>query len=335
MENNDNKDKVTEEVVGEIVSDTPSSTPEPPKTEPVGAPEGAKTSEEPKKEEGGAKKPGDKPKENVYEKYRYWGQDNGKKPENGKQPSGPIKGSKKNRIALFVLILLLISFMVIFFQDSQQAKVTTTSYTEFVSRVEEQAVTSADIVGDVKINYVTADGEHYTTRIPYDDETLVPMLLYYGVDVSGSAQTTPFWYILIELLPWIIFIGFMVSMMRSTGAMGGNKMMGSFGKSLAKEYEAKDNKTTFKDVAGQKEAKYELQEIVDFLKNPEKFVKIGAKIPKGCLLVGPPGTGKTLLARAVAGEAGVSFLHTSGSDFVEVFVGMGAARVRDLFEQGR
>ena len=160
-------------------------------------------------------------------------------------------------------------------------------------------------------------------------------LLDYGVQVTGVAETTPFWYIILELLPWIIFIVLMVSMMRSTGAMGGGKLMGGMGKSLAKEYDANSNKTTFKDVAGQKEAKYELQEIVDFLKNPGKFTSIGAKIPKGCLLVGPPGTGKTLLARAVAGEAGVSFLHTSGSDFVEMFVGMGAARVRDLFEQGR
>ena len=201
--------------------------------------------------------------------------------------------------------------------------------------MERGVVSSADIVGGTVINFNTNDGGYYTTRIPYSDTDLVPQLLEYGVKVTGVAETTPFWYILLELLPWIIFIFLMVSMMRSTGAMGGGKMMGSLGKSLAKEYDAKSNKTTFKDVAGQKEAKYELQEIVDFLKCPEKFTKIGAKIPKGCLLVGPPGTGKTLLARAVAGEAGVSFLHTSGSDFVEMFVGMGAARVRDLFEQGR
>ena len=272
-----------------------------------------------------------KTKENVYDKYRYWGSE---PPKNG-GPSGSGKGGLRNKFALVALVLLLISFFMVFFQDSQKAKATSISYTEFRSAVERGVVSSADIVGGTVINFNTNDGGYYTTRIPYSDTDLVPQLLEYGVKVTGVAETTPFWYILLELLPWIIFIFLMVSMMRSTGAMGGGKMMGSLGKSLAKEYDAKSNKTTFKDVAGQKEAKYELQEIVDFLKCPEKFTKIGAKIPKGCLLVGPPGTGKTLLARAVAGEAGVSFLHTSGSDFVEMFVGMGAARVRDLFEQGR
>ena len=318
---NDNKDK-KEEVLGEVV------TPDP---KPEGGMDGEKKDNKPENPE---KKPedkgSDKKKENVYDKYRYWGSE----PQNDGKGPAP-KGGMRNKFALIALILLLISFFFVFMQDSQKAKATSVSYTDFVTTVEKGKVSKADIVGNVVINFTTNDGGYYTTRVPYSDPSLVPMLKEYGVQVTGVAETTPFWYILLELLPWIIFIALMVSMMRSTGAMGGGKLMGGMGKSLAKEYDAASNKTTFKDVAGQKEAKYELQEIVDFLKNPEKFTKIGAKIPKGCLLVGPPGTGKTLLARAVAGEAGVSFLHTSGSDFVEMFVGMGAARVRDLFEQGR
>ena len=323
---NDSKEK-KDEIIGEAVE-----TPERKETgeNKVDPKEEPKKDSDVKPEE---KKENDsrKSKENVYDKYRYWGSE---PPKNG-APSGSGKGGLRNKFALVALVLLLISFFMVFFQDSQKAKATSISYTEFRSAVERGVVSSADIVGGTVINFNTNDGGYYTTRIPYSDTDLVPQLLEYGVKVTGVAETTPFWYILLELLPWIIFIFLMVSMMRSTGAMGGGKMMGSLGKSLAKEYDAKSNKTTFKDVAGQKEAKYELQEIVDFLKCPEKFTKIGAKIPKGCLLVGPPGTGKTLLARAVAGEAGVSFLHTSGSDFVEMFVGMGAARVRDLFEQGR
>ena len=323
---NDSKEK-KDEIIGEAVE-----TPERKETgeNKVDPKEEPKKDSDVKPEE---KKENDsrKTKENVYDTYRYWGSE---PPKNG-GPSGSGKGGLRNKFALVALVLLLISFFMVFFQDSQKAKATSISYTEFRSAVERGVVSSADIVGGTVINFNTNDGGYYTTRIPYSDTDLVPQLLEYGVKVTGVAETTPFWYILLELLPWIIFIFLMVSMMRSTGAMGGGKMMGSLGKSLAKEYDAKSNKTTFKDVAGQKEAKYELQEIVDFLKCPEKFTKIGAKIPKGCLLVGPPGTGKTLLARAVAGEAGVSFLHTSGSDFVEMFVGMGAARVRDLFEQGR
>ena len=269
----------------------------------------------------------------MYDKFRYWGADEDKSPM-GKKP-GNGKNTIHNRIALIVLVLLALSFFFVFFQDSQRTKAVSTSYTEFISLLDSNQVNTVDIVGSTNITYTTNDGGYYSTRIPYSDITLVSRIVQSGAQLTGSAETTSIWVIIIELLPWLIFIFLMISMFRSTGIMGGNKMMGSLGKSLAREYSAKDNKTTFKDVAGQKEAKYELQEIVDFLKNPERFTAIGAKIPKGCLLVGPPGTGKTLLARAVAGEAGVSFLHTSGSDFVEMFVGMGAARVRDLFEQGR
>ena len=318
------KDKKDEVVDGEMIS--PEKTPSPDDKAPEGE---AKPSEGKKEDKKQQRKDGD----NLYDKYRYWGSEGGS--GNGRKNSPSGKNSIHNRIAFIVLILLAISFFVVFFQDSQSAKAVKTSYSDFISLVDSGKVKSAEIVGSTNITYITSDGGYYSTRIPYSDITLVSRLISAGVELSGSAETTSIWAIIIELLPWIIFIVLMISMLRSTGMMGGNRMMGSFGKSLAREYDAKDNKITFKDVAGQKEAKYELQEIVDFLKNPERFTKIGAKIPKGCLLVGPPGTGKTLLARAVAGEAGVTFLHTSGSDFVEMFVGMGAARVRDLFEQGR
>jgi cell division protease FtsH len=171
------------------------------------------------------------------------------------------------------------------------------------------------------------------TRIPYDDTTLMATLKKSNVQVTGTVQGVSFLQIILQLLPWLIFIGFSVMLWRQTKGANGNVM--AFSKSRAKEYMETDVKTTFNDVAGQKEAKYELQEVVDFLKHPAKFQDIGAKIPKGVLLVGPPGTGKTLLAKAIAGEAGVAFFHMSGSDFVEMFVGVGASRVRDLFEQGR
>jgi cell division protease FtsH len=139
--------------------------------------------------------------------------------------------------------------------------------------------------------------------------------------------------VVLEFMPWFIGFFFIWFMFRQIQG-GGNKAF-SFGKSRAKLYIDDGKKVTFADVAGQKEAKYELQEVVEFLKNPGKYTKMGAKIPKGVLLVGMPGTGKTLLAKACAGEANVAFFHMSGSDFVEMFVGVGASRVRDLFEQGR
>ena len=267
-----------------------------------------------------------KGKGSVYDQYRYWGSDN----PNG-APS-PIKGGKKNKFALLSLIALIVTFGAIMFSDSMAVKPVETSYTAFIESVENSEVKTTTIVGGSLIEYVTVDDGYYSTRIPYSDPTLMPLLKQNGIAITGTVQTTPFWYYLIQILPWAIFFFLMIQMLKGPG-IGGK--VGNYGKSHAKEYNKNQNKVTFKDVAGQKEAKYELEEVVDFLKHPDRFVKIGAKIPKGVLLVGPPGTGKTLLARAVAGEAGVSFLHTSGSDFVEMFVGMGAARVRDLFEQGR
>ena len=266
---------------------------------------------------------------NIYDQYRYWGSDN-----NGGKHDG--KGSvRRNRIALFALILLIISFAYVFMGDAASVQRTETSYSTFLSYVDSNSVDSVTIVEQNVVNYRLINGAEGTCRIPYYDSELLQTLKDNNIDVTGAVQPTPFWYIIIQLLPWVIFIVMIVMIMRQTGAAGGNRMMSNFGKSHAQMYGKNDKKVTFADVAGQKEAKNELQEVVDFLRHPDRFVKIGARIPRGVLLVGPPGTGKTLLARAVAGEAGVSFLHTSGSDFVEMFVGMGAARVRDLFAEAR
>ena len=289
-------------------------------------PSGKKDESTQKPENDGRK---DKKKTQVYDQYRYWGSDS------GRDGDGKMKMNGRNRITLFIFLALIVSFAFLFFSQGSGQRAAEVSYTAFMSAVDSGSVTQVDIQDESVINFVTDSGFYGTCRIPYYDSALMQTLSDQGIEVVGSVAGVSFWYILINLLPWIIFIVIIFSMYRQVGAAGGSRMMGQFGKSHAMQYSPKENKVLFKDVAGQKESKYELQEVVDFLKNPDRYVKIGAKIPKGVLLVGPPGTGKTLLARAVAGEAGVNFFHTSGSDFVEMFVGMGAARVRDLFETGR
>ena len=292
-------------------------------------PEGSMKPEEKKDEGSGEGKNGKKArKDNVYDQYRYWGNDRNDK-------DSKIKLTGRNRFTLFIFLALIISFAFLFFNQSSGQRATEVSYSTFKSALEAGSVTQVDIQDESEISFMTANGFYGVARIPYYDSSLMDELESMDVDIVGSVADVSIWVLLLNLLPWIIFLVIIFSMYRQVGAAGGSRMMGQFGKSHATQYSAKDNKVLFKDVAGQKESKYELQEVVDFLKNPERYVKIGAKIPKGVLLVGPPGTGKTLLARAVAGEAGVSFFHTSGSDFVEMFVGMGAARVRDLFETGR
>ena len=292
-------------------------------------PEGSVKPDE-KKDEGSAEgKTGKKArKDNVYDQYRYWGSDRNDK-------DSKLKLNGRNRFTLFIFLALIISFAFLFFNQSSGQRATEVSYSAFKSALEAGSVTQVDIQDEAEISFITENGFYGVARIPYYDSSLMDELESMNVDIVGSVADVSIWVLLLNLLPWIIFLVIIFSMYRQVGAAGGSRMMGQFGKSHATQYSAKDNKVLFKDVAGQKESKYELQEVVDFLKNPERYVKIGAKIPKGVLLVGPPGTGKTLLARAVAGEAGVSFFHTSGSDFVEMFVGMGAARVRDLFETGR
>lgn len=240
----------------------------------------------------------------------------------------------KNRLSFGIFIFVLLTFGILMFDSMANAGSQSVPYTTFKQYVASGQVTTVDIEANQKITFVTQSNVKMNTLIPYLDEDLLDELNAAGIIVSGSEQQISYLSLFLSIIPWIIFVGFMVILYRQANGMN-SKMMGGLGKNLAKEYKPSENKTTFNDVAGQLEAKNELMEVVDFLKHPSRFHKIGAKIPKGALLVGPPGTGKTLLAKAVAGEAGVSFLHTSGSDFVEMFVGMGASRVRDLFEQAR
>lgn len=241
-----------------------------------------------------------------------------------------------NRFALFVLLALL-SVFVLMLLTNNQATGQEIPYSQFLLELSEGRVESVRIIDQNEIVGVMRgagnESQQFRTNIPYTDDELIPLLREQGISFSGAPRPVSPFRVLIQLLPYVVGIFFIWFMMRQLQGSGNRAF--SFGKSKAKQYLDDGVKVTFADVAGQREAKYELQEIVEFLKNPQRFTRIGAKIPKGVLLVGMPGTGKTLLAKASAGEAGVSFFHMSGSDFVEMFVGVGASRVRDLFEQGR
>ena len=208
------------------------------------------------------------------------------------------------------------------------------SYSEFRQNVKNGQVDNVIISGS---NHVTAEligGDKIKTTIPSDYPGIIELLEDSGATIEVEDSSTPTWFaVLINMSPFILLFGFWIFMMRQMQA-GGNKAL-SFGKSRARLVTNQQKKISFKDVAGVEEAKEELQEIIEFLREPQKFQRLGGRIPKGVLLVGPPGTGKTLLARAIAGEASVPFFSISGSDFVEMFVGVGASRVRDLFEQGK
>ncbi len=214
------------------------------------------------------------------------------------------------------------------------------TYSDFMAEIVARKVDSARIVNDTYVNGKFKDGTEFYVSIPEGDARLRDTLLANNVQVvvEKVERRTSLLDILIAWFPMLLLIGVWIWFMRGgmAGGKGGNGLMGGFNKSKLRLFDRFSQKpVTFADVAGIDEAKMELQEIVEFLKNPRKFSALGAQIPKGCLLVGPPGTGKTLLARAVAGEANVSFFTISGSDFVEMFVGVGASRVRDMFEQGK
>ncbi|QEN07752.1 ATP-dependent zinc metalloprotease FtsH [Oceanispirochaeta crateris] len=244
-----------------------------------------------------------------------------------------------NRSALVFLGFLILFFM-FFFSYSAQNEPSEIPYSMFLQYVNKDLVYDVQILDQKEIlgRYVSPDdvgksGLPFKTIIPYYDDKLMELLIERGVSIKGGEQTVPPSMFLLQMLPWGLTFLFIWWMFRSVQG-GGNKAF-SFGKSKAKRYDQGKDSICFADVAGQQESKNELMEVVDFLKHSEKYTKIGAKIPKGILLVGNPGTGKTMLAKAVAGEAAVPFFHMSGSDFVEMFVGVGASRVRDLFEQGR
>src|SRR6187455_653379 len=228
--------------------------------------------------------------------------------------------------------LLVVIFLAWHFAQIQK-KETALRFSEFMARVEEGRVQDVTITGN-EIKGHGSDREPFRTFAPVGYDKFVDALLAKKVAVTIERDQTPAWAnMLISWAPFILLIGFWVFFMRQMQS-GGNKAL-SFGKSKAKLLASQQKKVTFKDVAGVDEAKEELQEIIEFLREPQKFQKLGGRIPKGVLLMGPPGTGKTLLARAIAGEANVPFFSISGSDFVEMFVGVGASRVRDLFEQGK
>jgi cell division protease FtsH len=235
--------------------------------------------------------------------------------------------------AVFWIVLLAIAVLVWNFSSKLQRAESVISFSEFVSWVDSGTVARVEITGNDIVG-TTKSNEAFRTTSPAQYEGLANRLIERNVIVEAKEPTgSPWVAVLSYWAPILLMIGFWVFFMRQVQS-GGNKAL-SFGKSKAKLSSSAQKKVTFRDVAGVDEAKEELQEIIDFLKEPQKFQKLGGRIPKGVLLMGPPGTGKTLLARAVAGEANVPFFSISGSDFVEMFVGVGASRVRDLFEQGK
>ena len=235
-------------------------------------------------------------------------------------------------VAIFVVVILLWNAFQTGRMNRQQI-----TFSEFLEDIQQDRVEEVTIRGnDLSGTYKEAGSEglaEFHTYVPeYPD--LVQELRDAGVAIKAEEpKDNPLMQFLFGWAPFLLIIGLWIFFMRQMQS-GGNKAL-SFGKSKAKLLNLTGKKVTFKDVAGIEEAKEELAEIVDFLKEPQKYQKLGGKIPKGVLLMGPPGTGKTLLARAIAGEAGVPFFSISGSDFVEMFVGVGASRVRDLFEQGK
>ena len=238
-------------------------------------------------------------------------------------------------LALWVIIALLLVVLFNLFQPgTTQNNAAQVAYSDFIADVNNGRVRDSVIQGRIVSGQMT-DGRAYQTYAP-EDPSLVQRLTDKGVRVIAKPEDSdvnPLLHYLLSWFPMLLLIGVWVFFMRQMQSGGGRAM--GFGKSRARLLTEKQGRVTFEDVAGIDEAKGELQEIVDFLKDPQKFQRLGGKIPKGCLLVGPPGTGKTLLARAIAGEANVPFFTISGSDFVEMFVGVGASRVRDMFEQGK
>ena len=235
-------------------------------------------------------------------------------------------------LALWLVITLMMVMLYNLFSQ-QQLSQNDISYSEFLSMVDADRVSEVTIQGQ-EIRVTDLNRSHFKIYAP-QDPALIQRLKEKGVTINAKPPAESPWYmsVLVSWFPMIVLIGVWIFFMRQMQSGGGKAM--SFGKSRARLLSDQQEKVTFEDVAGIDEAKEELGEIVDFLRDPKKFTRLGGRIPKGVLLMGPPGTGKTLLARAIAGEAGVPFFSISGSDFVEMFVGVGASRVRDLFVQGK
>jgi len=235
-------------------------------------------------------------------------------------------------LALWIIIPVLIIVLYTLF-DQKPESATNISYTEFLGMVDADKVSKV-VIQDQELSVSAVDGRRFKVFTPKDSD-LIMILKQKEVSIQAIPPAKPHWYmsLLISGLPMFLLIGVWIYFMRQMQSGGGKAM--SFGKSRARLQSDQSKKVTFEDVAGIDEAKEELGEIIEFLKEPKKFTRLGGRIPKGVLLMGAPGTGKTLLARAIAGEADVPFFHISGSDFVEMFVGVGASRVRDLFVQGK
>jgi len=270
------------------------------------------------------------------------------------RPEGPRKsapgggksskyGNMSKNIAFWILIILL-PITILSLISPQKETVRKVNYSQFMKyvtegKVKSVTITEKKILGEMKPDGATANAKDadssqaFETFLPFEDPSLVEKLDGLGVEVSARPPSVNWMTSLMGWLPWVFIIALWLFLIRQIQSGGGKAF--SFGKSKAKLLSGDRPKVTFADVAGCDEAKIELEEVIEFLKAPRKFQKLGGRLPKGALLLGPPGTGKTLLARAVAGEAGVPFFSMSGSDFVEMFVGVGASRVRDLFEQGK
>jgi len=242
-------------------------------------------------------------------------------------------GNARNIAFWLVLFLLILALFNLFSGPGNTLQSESIKYSEFITAIEDGSVSQVTLDGE-NVRFRGADGQEYVTIKPQDAD-LTNRLIEADIPVNAEPQEqSGFQTFLISLLPFVLLIGVWIYFMNRMQGGGKGGAMG-FGKSKAKMLTEKHGRVTFDDVAGIDEAKEELEEIVEFLRNPQKFSRLGGKIPKGALLVGPPGTGKTLLARAIAGEAGVPFFTISGSDFVEMFVGVGASRVRDMFEQAK
>jgi cell division protease FtsH len=262
--------------------------------------------------------------------------------ERDKKETNTTRWSRFSRTASFWILIMATAFLITQVFSPGRTQPEELTYTEFNRQLEAGNVAEVKVIDGSRIEGELRQPvpkeqksvQEFFTLLPIrDSETVLQRLEEANVPISGAPARANWWILMLQALPWLLIIGIWIFMIRSMQA-GGSKAF-QFGKSKARLLTGDTPKVTFADVAGADEAKDELQEIIEFLKDPQKFSRLGGRLPKGVLLVGPPGTGKTLLGRAVAGEAGRPFFSMSGSDFVEMFVGVGASRVRDLFEQGK
>jgi cell division protease FtsH len=312
-------------------------------------PEEQKKTAEPKKPEG-PKKPEEmkKPENTYFESVK-------KRLKNeGKSNKSPNQKDPTRTIVMWLLVAIMVVLGLRFLDGQSALREVKIPYSQFTAwlhtpnirivsmRIIQKGINRAELHGEVSdeasLNEIPgvkprAGGRLFMVNLPFVDSEMIAEWDSLGLHYTFEGETMNFWSVLFSSWPIIIMIVFWVFMIRQM--QGGQKGIFSFGKSRAKLHNMDRPKNNFSDVAGVEEAKAELEEIIEFLKDPKRFKRLGGKIPKGVLLLGPPGTGKTLLARAVAGEAGVPFLSMSGSDFVEMFVGVGASRVRDLFDTAK